>query len=147
MKNLVTELNLPEDASVWLGMLFDTAQVFDDFADGGVIERKDLDKLIWNTLLEMPMNPFYVKHASMLYPMIATTILKWQASDTVERLGQPTAMSFAWRAGFYDIILLVYAICFGPVQAKENAHRIMALYGENFDDYMKEFICLTPSQV
>jgi hypothetical protein len=147
MKTLQEELQLPNDAAIWLGMLFDAAQVFDDFADGDKVERKDLDALIWNTLLEMPMNPFYVKHASMLYPAIATAILKWQASDTVERLGQPTAISFAWRAGFYDIILLVYVICFGPVQAKENAHRIMALYGENFDDYMKEFICQTPSLV
>ncbi len=37
--------------------------------------------------------------------------------DAAERAGNASAMSFVWRAGFYDIILFIYALCFGRVYA------------------------------
>lgn len=138
LKENLDLLELPKEAVTWLMMMFDAIQTFDDYADGDSVSRSDLDTLIWNTLLEMPMNPFYVKNCSMLYPMIATCILKWKASDTIERHGVPCAMSFAWRAGFYDLVLLVYTLCHGHEMAKKNGHVIMSLYGEKFGEYIEE---------
>ena len=123
MRILLENLKLPKDAIDWLVMLYDSIQVFDDYADSDKVSRKDLNVLIWNTLISMPMNSFFINNSNVLCS---------------ERQGFPSAMSFAWRAGYYDIILLVYAIHFGHVEATKNAHHIMALYGEQFDKYIQE---------
>lgn len=138
MRKLLEDLKLPEEAVNWLIMLFDTIQVFDDFADGDKVDRKDLNKLIHNTLVFMPINPFFRMYADTLWPVISNNILKWQASDAAERADKASAMSFVWRAGFYDIILFVYSLCFGHEKATQMSDQIMGLYGEKFKGYMQE---------
>ncbi|MCK5604450.1 hypothetical protein KAR91_21345 [Candidatus Pacearchaeota archaeon] len=138
MRKLLEDLKLPKEAVDWLVMLFDVTQVFDDFADGDKVERKDFNKMIHNTLVFMPTNPFFRMNADALWPVVSNNILKWQASDAAERAGKADAMSFAWRAGFYDIVLFVYALYYGHEKATEEADAIMALYGEKFEGYMQE---------
>jgi len=66
-------------------------------------------------------------------------VLKWQASDVVEREGKADEKSFVWRAGYYDLVLASVQICHGPEIAIKMAPYVMALYGEKFEDYMREF--------
>ena len=136
--NLKVHLKLPDDAVNWLMMVWTSIQTFDDFADGDEIKREDLNALIWNTTIGMPQNPFYFEHSQSLWPVMANSILKWQASDTVEKSGEANEMSFAWRASFYDLVLFVYALAHGHGAATKNAHLVMKLYGEKFEDYIKE---------
>lgn len=138
-KNLKEGLYLPFDAVQWLLDLYHAFQIFDDFADGDAVDRKDLNLLIWNTLVGMQQNSFYMQNSFRLLPVISVNILKWQASDTVERAGNADAKAYVWRAGYYDIALTVVEICHGPVFAAQNAHIVLGLYGETYDDYMKEF--------
>jgi hypothetical protein len=138
-KNLTEGLFLPVDAVKWLLDLFHAFQIFDDFADGDPVDRKDLNLLIWNTLVGMQQNPFYMTNSYCLSSIVGLNILKWQASDTVERSGNADAKSYVWRAGYYDIVLAVVQLCHGPVFAAQNAHIVLGLYGETYDDYMKEF--------
>jgi hypothetical protein len=138
-KNLTEGLFLPVDAVKWLLDLFHAFQIFDDFADNDAVDRKDLNLLIWNTLVGMQQNPFYIANSYCLSSIVGLNILKWQASDTVERSGNADAKSYVWRAGYYDIVLAVVQLCHGPVFAAQNAHIVLGLYGETYDDYMKEF--------
>jgi len=138
-KNLTEGLFLPVDAVKWLLDLFHAFQIFDDFADNDAVDRKDLNLLIWNTLVGMQQNPFYMANSYCLSSIVGLNILKWQASDTVERSGNADAKSYVWRAGYYDIVLAVVQLCHGPVFAAQNAHIVLGLYGETYDDYMKEF--------
>ena len=138
-KNLKEGLYLPFDAVQWLLDLYHAFQIFDDFADGDAVDRKDLNLLIWNTLVGMQQNSFYMQNSFRLLPVISVNILKWQASDTVERAGNADAKAYVWRAGYYDIALTVVEICHGPIFAAQNAHIVLGLYGETYDDYMKEF--------
>jgi hypothetical protein len=138
-KNLSQGLYLPPDAVRWLLDLFHAFQVFDDFADGDPVERNDLNAVIWNTLVGMHQNPFYAAHSYCLSSVIGVNILKWQASDTLERAGKADAKSYMWRAGYYDVVLTVVQLCHGEVFAAQNAHVVSALYGETYDEYMKEF--------
>ena len=138
-KNLTKGLFLPVDAVKWLLDLFHAFQVFDDFADNDAVDRKDLNLLIWNTLVGMQQNPFYTTNAYCLSSIVGLNILKWQASDTVERSGNADAKSYVWRAGYYDIVLAVVQLCHGPVFAAQNAHIVLGLYGETYEDYIKEF--------
>lgn len=132
-------LGLPPDAIEWLVMLWECIQLFDDVADGDPIERNDLDTVIMNTLVLMPGNPFFRVNASHLIPVMMTAILKWKASDTAERIGRVDSRSFVWRASYYDVVLMVVALCHGPHAAMNAADSVMLLYGETFAGYLKEF--------
>jgi len=132
-------LALPAPAIDWLLMLYGAIQLFDDVADGDPVEREDLNACIWNTLVGMNQNTFWIANSHSLAPIVATMILKWQASDQAERDGKADAKSFVWRAGYYDVVLMTVALCHGTQQATEKAQQVMELYGEKFDDYLKEF--------
>ncbi len=138
-ENLQKVLALPAPATEWLMMLWGAIQVFDDVADGDPVEREDLNAAIWNTLVGMNQNSFWAANSITLAPVVATMILKWQGSDQAERAGNADARSYVWRAGYYDVVMMVVALCHGTKYATENAHLVMALYGETLEDYMKEF--------
>ena len=138
-ENLQKVLALPAPATEWLMMIWGAIQVFDDVADGDPVEREDLNAAIWNTLVGMNQNSFWAANSITLAPVVATMILKWQGSDQAERAGNADARSYVWRAGYYDVVMMVVALCHGTKYATENAHLVMALYGETLEDYMKEF--------
>ena len=138
-ENLQKVLALPAPATEWLMMLWGAIQVFDDVADGDPVEREDLNAAIWNTLVGMNQNSFWAANSLSLAPVVATMILKWQGSDQAERAGNADARSYVWRAGYYDVVMMVVALCHGTKYATDNAHLVMALYGETLEDYIKEF--------
>jgi len=138
-ENLQKVLLLPAPAVEWLMMLWQAIQVFDDVADGDKVERSDLNATIWNTLVAMTQNQFWQTNSPVLAPIVGAMILKWQASDTAEREGNASARSYMWRAGYYDVVLMAVQLCHGVEAATKVAHHVMALYGEEFEDYMKEF--------
>jgi hypothetical protein len=137
--NLEKSFALPPDAVDWLMSLWHVLQVFDDYADGDPVERKDLDATIWNTLVGMPSNPFFAKNCASLLPVMSMLILKWQASDKAEREGKADARSFVWRAGYYDLVLMTVQLVHGTDAAHKVSHHVMGLYGENFEEYLQEF--------
>jgi hypothetical protein len=130
---------LPPDASQWLLDLWHVTQVFDDVADGDLVNRAALDGAIWKGLVGMPANPFFIAHASTLLPLVATAIMKWKASDTAERAGKADEKSFVWRAAYYDVVMCVVMLCHHSESAMALAGDVMALYGEKFSDYRAEF--------
>ena len=137
LHNFKEVLMISDDASDWLLGLWDVIQVFDDIADGDEVSRDDLDKAIWATLVSIPKNPFYQRHASWLVPSVAQLVLEWLASDLAERDGRASAQSYMWRAGYYRTVCLVACIEHGPSAAISEA--ALALYGETLDDYLGEF--------
>lgn len=138
-ENLQRVFALPAPAVEWLLMLWGAIQVFDDVADGDPVEREDLNATIWNTLVGMSQNTFWQANSQTLAPVVASMILKWQASDQAERAGKADARSFVWRAGYYDVVLMAVALCHGTQRATQSAQQVMELYGETLEDYMKEF--------
>ena len=137
-KHLRESLQLSNDAVCWLVQLYDVAQIFDDYADGDTVTREKLDKLIFTTLVSLPINPFYAKHSIALSSAIVTTILKWKASDIAERNNKADQISFVWRAAYYDIVLLVYTLKYGYELALKVSPIIMKMYGEKYEDYIQE---------
>lgn len=131
--------HLPPPAIDYLLVLWEAIQFFDDVVDCKKVDRKDFDSVLWNMFVGLPMNQFYVTYSAHLLPVLSNAILKWQASDHAERNSTADAKSFVWRASYYDIVLTVVQLCHGPQFAIDNAESIMRLYGENFNDYMKEY--------
>ena len=137
--HLSETLNLPAEAAQWLLDVWACIQLFDDVADSDAIDRKDLDKVIWITLVSMHTNQFFEAKKAALLPVVVTCILKWQGSDAAERAGAADARSYVWRAGYYDLVLFVVQLCHGHEVATKVAPLVMSLYGETFEDYKKEF--------
>lgn len=138
-ENLRQVFCLPDDSIDWLLMLYQAIQLFDDVADGDKIERVELDAVIWNSLVGFHQNAFFLKNSHHLLPVIATSILKWQASDRAERNGAVDQKSFMWRASYYDVVMAVVLIHHGPAIAAQLSDSVMHLYGEKYEDYIKEF--------
>lgn len=137
--HLIETLELPGQPVAWLLGMWDAIQFLDDVADGDDVSRDQLDCALNQLLVAMPSNPFFVAHASALLPVVAVQLLKWQASDKAEREGFADARSYMWRAGYYDLVLLVVQICHGYDIAVNMAPVVMGLYGEKLEDYQKEF--------
>lgn len=137
LQSRLDELQLSPDAIDWLLGVWDLIQVFDDIADGDAVERADLDRAIWCSMVKMPSNAFYVRHAGWLVPSLAQLVLEWLASDLAEREGRASAQSYMWRAGYYRTVCLVASIEHGPSAAVSEA--ALSLYGETLEDYRKEF--------
>jgi hypothetical protein len=141
MRETLLALKLPQSAIDWLLTLYDCIQSFDDYADGDVVARPRLNALIWNTLVAMPANSFFHQNAAALLPVLGNAVLKWQASDIAEKSNQASAMAYAWRASFYDVVLTVVQLVHGAELAAELSIGVMQMYGETFDEYKKEWSC------
>ena len=132
-------LELPPDAAAWLLNLWDVIQVFDDLYDRDDVPRHDILKTVWRVLVAMPANPFYKANEPHLSPILANALFKWQGANDAEDDYAVSEVSFVWRAAYYDVVLMVVALCHGPDKALEMAHVVMGLYGEKYADYQKEF--------
>lgn len=139
LKTELKALGLPNEAIAWLMSLYDVIQSFDDVKDEDKLEDKKLYELIFNSMIAMPTNAFYLNNMAGLATLVNLLILKWIASNNLEEAKQANAHSFMWRAGYFDIVLHVVFLCKGFDFAKNNAHIILSLYGENLEDYLKEF--------
>jgi len=132
--------DLPSAAVEWLLDVWRMIQMLDDVADGDPVTRPDLDAVIWSSLISMPANPFYLANFQALQTGLALLVMKWKASDDAERAGQADARSFIWRAGYYDLVLLVVLLTKGHATAMKDAVKVMHLYGETLHEYLKEFM-------
>ena len=135
----LTTIGIVGHAQAWLLSIYSAIQVFDDVADGDTVSRPALDRVIWDVLVSMPINPFYREHAHSLAPIVGQCVLKWQTSDAMERDGKASPVSFVWRAGFYDLVLSVASIVHGQGAAIALGPVIACMYGETLETYLEEF--------
>jgi hypothetical protein len=139
LQNSFTVLMLPPDASRWLIDVWRAIQVFDDVADGDPVSRDDLNHTLWASLVGLQINQFHMTHGASLVPVLALQILKWHGSDAAEREGNADARSFMWRAGYYDLVLMVACLVHGSEKAAALSPVIMRMYGEDLAEYLKEY--------
>jgi hypothetical protein len=134
-------LKLTSDAHQWLVDLFETLQGLDDWYDGDDIPDREKLKVIHNCLVVLSSNPFFLINHSRLHPLINNLILKWCGANDIEEQKDAAQLpkAYMWRAGFYDVVLEVFAIQNGFQAAAMTASRILEMYGESLDSYTKEF--------
>ena len=136
-KTFEEALGLPSDAADYLCDIWGVIQFFDDVKDGD--NPDTLEKSLWAVLVKIPQNPFYVRNSYQLSSCSGLQILKWNAANTVEADGMHSEKSFSWRAGYYDLVLLVVQICHGAESVFGKEAEILSLYGESFENYELEF--------
>ena len=131
-----SELELPPEAVAFLNLIWELIQDLDDWVD---VPRETKDTFIWNALVGLPSSSFLHQWSHLLMPLLASMVMKWKASDTVERAGGADARSYVWRAGYYDLVLQVCLIAHGAQWCFDNGHKALSLYGETLEGYLGEF--------
>ena len=132
-------LELTEPAIAYLLTVWDLFQGLDDWVDGDTVSREAQNRVIWTACIGL--GPFHAEHFAALQPVMANAVLKWQASDWVERHGETEQLTkaYVWRAGYYDLVLQVVLLVRGVEAATRLAPMVMGMYGEKQEDYLKEF--------
>lgn len=133
------ELRLPDPAIAYLLTVWDLFQSLDDWVDGDPVTRDEQNRVIWTAC--MGLGSFHAEHFAALQPVMANAVLKWQASDWIERNGEKEqyAKAYVWRASYYDLVLQVVLLVHGVEVATKLAPMVMRMYGETLSDYLKEF--------
>ena len=138
--NLRDYFELPSSAVEFVIAIEQFSQFFDDVADKDHdIARASLNLNLYNCFYGLHVNAFFLANRARLLPIMELIVLKWQGSDARERVCEADAVSFVWRAGFYDLLMAVMGIVHGHAYASERAPCVMKYYKETFEDYQKEF--------
>lgn len=135
-----TTLGLPEPAQAWLLDLWNLVQVMDDVTDGDPVKKEAAAKAVRAIFLTMPLNDFYRGYAAILQPVLVLQMLKWEACNEIEAKGLANEKTYVWRAGFYDVVLLVCHLC----GISDVGHACLEMYGETFTEYMEGQTCPAP---
>ena len=135
IRKQITALGITGEPAEFLMAIWRVTQFFDDIADAHVVSRETLDVALWDCLIGLNSNGFFIAKRADLVPVMAVQLLKWRASGKAEREGRADAPSFLWRAGYYDLVLFVNLLCNGP----DAPIAPLSLYGETLSDYLKEF--------
>lgn len=126
------DLGLPAPAKAWLLDLWAVIHVLDDALDGDRAEPVWVARAAMAIFWDMPLNPFYRDNFAALQPVLRLQVLKWFAANDLEKAGLADERSYVWRAGYYDVVLMVCALC-----GCDQSASALLCYGETFAEYME----------
>jgi hypothetical protein len=138
-EQLLAPLNLPPTAQRWLLDFFNVIQGLDDWRDNDPIEPKQKEKVIYQVMVELPQNHFFQTYSHNLLPLVSILVLKWIGANKLEDNREQLHKAYMWRAAYYDLILEVVRLVHGFDEAANAAEYVAKLYGETYEDYVKEF--------
>ena len=138
-EQLLAPLNLPPTAQRWLLDFFNVIQGLDDWRDNDPIEPKQKEKVIYQVMVELPQNHFFQTYSHNLLPLVSILVLKWIGANKLEDNREQLHKAYMWRAAYYDLILEVVRLIHGFDGAASAAEYVAKLYGETYEDYVKEF--------
>jgi len=138
-EQLLAPLNLPLTAQKWLIDFFWVIQGLDDWRDNDPVDPKQKEKVIYQVMVELPQNHFFQSHSHNLLPLVSILVLKWIGANKLEDNREQLHKAYMWRAAYYDLILEVVRLVHGFDGAASAAEYVAKLYGETYEDYVKEF--------
>ena len=70
---------------------------------------------------------------------MSNLVLRWIGANKLEENKEELHKAYMWRAAYYDLILEVVRLVHGFEEAAKVSDYIAKLYGESFEDYVREF--------
>ena len=132
-------LNLPEATVRWLLDFWDVIQGLDDWRDNQEITAQEKEAVIYKVMFLLPNNVFFQYHSKELLPLVSNLVLKWIGANRLEDNREHLHKAYMWRAAYYDLVLEVVRLVHGYEAAANASDFVAKLYGETFEDYVKEF--------
>jgi hypothetical protein len=132
-------LNLPEPTVRWLLDFWSVIQGLDDWRDNDEVSPQEKEAVIYKVMFLLPNNPFFQYHSKELLPIVSNLVLRWIGANRLEDNREDLHKAYMWRAAYYDLILEVVRLVYGFEAAANASDFVAKLYGETFEDYVKEF--------
>lgn len=132
-------LNLPEPTVRWLLDFWSVIQGLDDWRDNDEVSPQEKESVIYKVMFLLPNNPFFQYHSKELLPIVSNLVLRWIGANRLEDNREDLHKAYMWRAAYYDLILEVVRLVHGFEAAANASDFVARLYGETFEDYVKEF--------
>ena len=136
---LLASLNLPEPTVRWLLDFWSVIQGLDDWRDNDEVSPQEKEAVIYKVMFLLPNNPFFQYHSKELLPIVSNLVLRWIGANRLEDNREDLHKAYMWRAAYYDLILEVVRLVHGFEAAANASDFVARLYGETFEDYVKEF--------
>lgn len=136
---LLAPLNLPEPTVRWLLDFWNVIQGLDDWRDNDEVSPQEKEAVIYKVMFLLPNNPFFQYHSKELLPIVSNLVLRWIGANRLEDNKEDLHKAYMWRAAYYDLILEVVRLVHGFEAAANASDFVARLYGETFEDYVKEF--------
>jgi hypothetical protein len=136
---LLAPLNLPEPTVRWLLDFWSVIQGLDDWRDNDEVSPQEKEAVIYKVMFLLPNNPFFQYHSKELLPIVSNLVLRWIGANRLEDNREDLHKAYMWRAAYYDLILEVVRLVHGFEAAANASDFVAKLYGETFEDYVKEF--------
>jgi len=115
---------------------FIIAQCWDDLIDkDNELSDIEIHDAFYTSLISIPTNPFYLKNSHKILPVLEVSIYKWFQSNKYESKKTELNKAYMLRAGLYDI----FSACYIAIHGIDADFNIYDLYGETFNEFMKEF--------
>jgi len=123
--------------NLWDG-LFKTAHFWDDLIDKDN-KNEDVHEVLWFLLVELPLNPFYVKHFSMIQPAITHACMTYIVSTKLEKNKERLDIAHVLRYELGAVLLQIALIIHGKHFVMDYSDKIYKLIiDDNLEDYLKE---------
>ncbi|MDX0467438.1 hypothetical protein [Sinorhizobium meliloti] len=131
-------------AADFLSEISEVARLADDIVDEDENRQRNICWLLVRTLTVLPLNPFFIRHAGTLAPLINNVIVQWQLSDEwrSSRDALKRQFGFVMRETVGSIVTAVAAICGGYDHAKTTTedffHTCHSGSRETVEDWIKD---------
>lgn len=142
MKKVVEFVQGDTDAVRFLVDLTYVLHLWDDLVDrDNPRSEQEINQGFRIALVDIPRNPFYLRHLPDLRPLMMNVILQWQDANQMERKGNhhDLHMAYMLRAGMLQVFNYCAYLVGGPEWAEQVGPDMRRLYQEDLFDYMQEF--------
>lgn len=131
-----------ESAMAFYRHVANLSHTYDDLIDGDkVVSPQELHNFVWTALFELPLNPFFDRHQTVLRPLLMTGILNWIAANEMEHSGsvEERRVSHVTRYAVGDVLLAAMTLTGGIDHARRHARRArLSLQDETWAHYSTE---------
>ena len=128
-----------EAAVRWFLDFCHVCEIFDDLVDGDKPVGPDaVSSLIFDVLVEMPLNPFFDTFKSSLCPLIVSGVNAWLDANTMERRGTKDDLikAFVLRDWYMEILSTVIYLTRGRDAMRALSMEIRDFFqSESFRSY------------
>lgn len=135
-------------AADFLARVFEVSQIADDFVDRDVpadwINGARMLRLLHLCLVDIPANPFYIRHSTWFTPLLSTCCMIWEATEDWRQSEEPDTRMFAYtyREIGEQIVFMAARLIGGLDHARAVIRDVHAFYhvhrAEAFDKWEKE---------
>lgn len=118
------------------------SHLYDDLIDKDKeVDDEFVHQVMWDIMVDLPLNKFYTLNASMLAPVVATGILNWRGANDMEASGckEELYIAHATRYSINDLALMVMTLLGGPQHAAKYARDArLSFQRDTIAHYLKE---------